>query len=488
MVLRDFTVAFAKVGFEIRNDSRHKIIDHTRREPRGMKIGRANHRTERTRSPHLFPGRGADGRAQSVSGHAGRLLLRLKLSLIPGLIPGLMLVLSLLALLPVALPVALADGPILTDARIGLRDSETRFVLEFTQSVPYKVFTLSGPDRVVIDLPSVDWKGPRSGQADGKGLIKGYRHGLFKPGVVRVVIDLAKPAAISRHFTLDASNGAGPRLVVDLIPAQQTVQSEAPVESAGWAAYAEELSRASPVMATPGPPPGSTKRVVVIDPGHGGVDPGAIGTSGVYEKQVVLSFAQSLRTALEATGRYAVVLTRDRDIFIPLRDRYDVAHRVGAGLFLSLHADSHNSSSLRGLSVYTLSNKASDREAEALATKENLSDVLAGTDLTGYEADVTSILISLAQQSVMQSSASFAELVVQEMQQSVKLLRNPHRYAGFAVLKSPNVPSVLIELGYLSNRQDEASLKSRERHQIMSRNLVRAIDLYFDRKEKLERS
>jgi N-acetylmuramoyl-L-alanine amidase len=383
---------------------------------------------------------------------------------------------------------ALADAPVLADARIGERDGETRFVLEFDTGVPYKIFTLSGPDRVVIDLPSVEWKGPPSGQADGRGLIAGYRHGLFKPGITRVVIDLAAPARVEKHFKLGASGSSGPRLVVDLAPAQRTVQSSEVQESGGWAAYEAELARASPAQATPGPMPNSSKRVVVLDPGHGGVDPGAIGASGIYEKHVVLSYAKVLADALRATGRYSVVMTRDRDIFLPLRDRYAVAHEVGAGLFLSIHADSNHSAKLQGLSVYTLSEKASDAEAEALARKENLSDVLAGTDLTGYEADVTSILISLAQQSVKQSSVNFAETLVEEMEKSVKLLRNPHRFAGFAVLKSPNVPSVLIELGFLSNERDEAALRSPERQRLMAIGMVRAIDRYFERKEALERS
>lgn len=381
-----------------------------------------------------------------------------------------------------------AEGLVLSDARIGLHDGQTRFVLEFSQSVPYKIFTLADPDRIVIDLPSVDWRGPKSGQASGRGLIRGYRHGLFKPGITRVVIDLAAPATVSKHFVLGAGGGAGPRIVVDLAPAVRTVQSAKPEESANWAAYASELSRTAPTSTAASTPTDSSKRIIVIDPGHGGVDPGAIGASGIYEKKVVLSFAKTLQTALESTGRYDVVMTRDRDIFIPLRERYQVAHSVDAGLFLSIHADSHNSASLRGLSVYTLSDKASDKEAEALAKKENLSDVLAGTDLTGYEADVTSILISLAQQSVKQSSALFAETLVEEMKKSVRLLRNPHRFAGFAVLKSPNVPSVLIELGYLSNRTDEANLRSEAQRRKMAASMVQAIDLYFDRKEALERS
>lgn len=382
-----------------------------------------------------------------------------------------------------------AEGPALTDARIGLNSGQTRFVLEFSQNVPYKIFTLAGPDRVVIDLPSVAWKGPETGQISERGLIRGYRHGLFKPGITRVVIDLAGPASVFRHFQLGASGNAGPRIVIDLAPAPVTIQSTEPETSDDWAAYSEELERTAPSFTTAVPPADSGRRVVVLDPGHGGVDPGAIGASGIYEKKVVLAFGKILADALTATGRYDVVMTRDRDIFIPLRERYEVAHSVNAGLFVSIHADSHNNAALRGLSVYTLSEKASDKEAEALAAKENLSDVLAGTDLTGYEADVTSILISLAQTSVKQSSSTFAELLVEQMTtNSVQLLRNPHRFAGFAVLKSPNVPSVLVELGFLSNRSDEANLMSNALRQQMANSMVQAIDRYFDQKEAAERS
>lgn len=382
---------------------------------------------------------------------------------------------------------AVAQVASLADARIGDNGDHTRFVLEFDRSVPYRIFTLSDPDRVVVDLPSVDWNGPPSGQAPGAGLIAGYRHGLFRPGVTRVVMDLAAPAQISRHFALDPSGPYGPRIVVDLVPASQTVQNAEGVQSAGWEAYSSELSAAAP----PEPPVNQgalSRRVIVIDPGHGGVDPGAIGASGAYEKAVVLSFAQTLRDTLQATGRYQVVMTRDSDVYIPLRDRYQVAHSVEAGLFLSIHADSHETSSLRGMSVYTLSDRASDAEAEALAQRENLSDVLAGTDLTGYESDVTSILISLAQRSIRQHSAEFAEILVGEMSDAVQMLRNPHRFAGFAVLKSPNVPSVLIELGYMSNRQDEANLQSAEQQRVMSRHMVQAIDEYFEQMEARERS
>lgn len=380
-----------------------------------------------------------------------------------------------------------AQVAVLADARIGDNGDHTRFVLEFDRAVPYRIFTLSNPDRVVIDLPSVEWNGPASGRDEGAGLIEGYRHGLFRPGVMRVVMDLGAPAEIHRHFALDPSGPYGPRVVVDLVPAAGAVQNAEDFQSAGWDAYSSELSEA----VAPQPPVSdgsSSQRIVVLDPGHGGVDPGAIGTSGAYEKVVVLSYSRILREVLQASGRYHVVMTRDSDVYLPLRDRYQVAHSVDAGLFLSIHADAHSSASVRGMSVYTLSDRASDAEAEALAQRENLSDVLAGTDLTGYESDVSSILISLAQRSTRQHSSEFAEILVDEMDDAIRMLRNPHRYAGFAVLKSPNVPSVLIELGYMSNRQDEAELRTENYQRLMARHMLLAIDRYFDEMEARERS
>lgn len=376
----------------------------------------------------------------------------------------------------------------LTDARIGINAGQTRFVLEFDGAVPYQIFTLNDPDRVVIDLPAVAWNGPRPEEISARGLVSKFRYGLYRPGIARVVLDLAGPARIAKHFILGADGALGQRLVIDLAPAERTARLDKPIASAGWNDYQDRLSRASPATGSVGPPPNSTRRVVVIDPGHGGVDPGAIGASGAYEKTVVLAYAKVLKQSLEATGRYDVVLTRDRDIFVPLRDRYAVAHRVDAGLFVSVHADSHNSTKIQGLSVYTLSDKASDKEAAALATKENKSDLLAGTDLTGYEEDVTSILISLAQQSVMQSGSVFAQLLVDEMRHEVKLLRNPHRFAGFAVLKSPNVPSVLVELGYLSTPSEERLLKTGAHQKKIANGMLKAIDRFFEERERLERS
>jgi N-acetylmuramoyl-L-alanine amidase len=233
---------------------------------------------------------------------------------------------------------------------------------------------------------------------------------------------------------------------------------------------------------------GPQKRIVVLDPGHGGPDPGAISVSGVREKELTLQVARTVKRLLEGTGRYKVHLTRNEDVYVPLRRRYQLAEGAGAELFISLHADSNGDPKLRGASIYTLSENASDREAAALAAKENRSDAIAGIDLSNQSDAVASFLIELRQRQTMNESALFSESLIQEVGTSSRLLRNTHRFAGFAVLKSPDVPSVLMELGYLSNRQDERVLVDPKHHEKVARSVLRATDAFFERKERLSRS
>lgn len=233
--------------------------------------------------------------------------------------------------------------------------------------------------------------------------------------------------------------------------------------------------------------PADGKPVVVIDPGHGGVDPGAIGVSGIYEKYITLAVARELKAALEKNGRYKVFLTRDRDIFIRLRDRVAIGRQYNADLFISLHADSVANPQLKGLSVYTLSQNASDSEAQALADKENKADLIAGIDLSHESADVANILIDLAQRETMNRSAGFAGGVVDEVGRETSLLGNTHRFAGFAVLKAPDVPSVLIELGYLSNETEERNLRQPEYRAKLAKGVSRAVDRFFLQGQKARR-
>ncbi|MEQ9350934.1 MAG: N-acetylmuramoyl-L-alanine amidase, partial [Alphaproteobacteria bacterium] len=308
--------------------------------------------------------------------------------------------------------------------------------------------------------------------------------------------DLSAPAAVSQAFLLAAADGAPDRLVIDLTvsdPASFAAASAATAPPAA-AAAAPAAPAAGPDTATAGLPGVQRRpivagpRVIAIDAGHGGVDPGAIGVRGTYEKSVTLAYAQALAARLQATGRYRVYLTRDQDTFLRLRDRVALARTQGADLFISLHADSNPDKGLRGASVYTLSETASDAESAALAAKENKADIIAGIDLSSENPEVSGILIDLAQRETMNLSARFAGMLTAEMAEAVTVLRHSHRFAGFAVLKAPDVPSVLLELGYLSNREDEAQLNGADHRRAVGDALVRALDAYFAWADALNRT
>jgi N-acetylmuramoyl-L-alanine amidase len=361
------------------------------------------------------------------------------------------------------------------DIRIGVNSGSTRFVVELSDTVEPRIFGLPDPFRIVIDLPEVNFSLSEERIGDGAGLIEKLRYGLYRPGTSRFVLDLQTPSKVSKQFLL-RPDGAKPwRLVLDLVPTSRE----------DFIVAMKPTRPATPSVAAPspslGPRPRNPKPVVVIDPGHGGVDPGAIGVSGVYEKHISLGFSRELASRMRATGRYKVVMTRDRDIFLPLRERVRIARDAGADLFLSLHANTSPKRSTRGAMVYTLSNKASDREAEALAALENKSDVIGGVDLGDYSDDVQNILIDFAQGKTNELSIKFArDIMVTELQHDIQLLNRPWRSAGFAVLKAPDIPSVLVELGYLSNPQEERMLKSKSHRVKMSTAIIRAIDVYFD--------
>ena len=227
--------------------------------------------------------------------------------------------------------------------------------------------------------------------------------------------------------------------------------------------------------------------LIAIDPGHGGVDPGARGVRGSWEKVLTLSMGKELRRQMLATGRYRVIMTRNRDIFVRLRERIAIAQRADADLFVSLHADSIDNRRVRGGSVYTLSEKASDREAEALANKENKADIIAGVDLSDQSETVARILIDLRQRLTKNDSVTLAKALVDNLSATTKMLRRTHRFAGFAVLKAPEIPSVLIEMGYLSNPADEKLLRDRRHQQRIARAIIAGVDAYFEKRQALYR-
>ena len=381
-----------------------------------------------------------------------------------------------------AAPAAWAQ-PVVGKVRIGEHPDKTRFVMELSEAPRYRVFALPDPFRVVIDLPELRWA---PGQGDKKGgLIAAMRFGLFAPGTSRVVLDLSAPALVKRVFVLPPKDNYPYRLVIDVVPVSRAsflAARATPVVSD------PPLAPAVSAITAPPPPKADERPTIVIDPGHGGVDPGSRTLTGVDEKIIALAYARELKQQLEAGGRYRVVLTRDKDIFLRLRDRVEFAEHMVGDLFVSLHANNHDSSRIRGASVYTLSEQASDAEAEALAAKENKADIIAGINLGDQTEVVSKILIDLAQRETMNLSKQFANGLVGELGKVAKLLGNTHRSAGFAVLKSATVPSILIEIGYLSNKTEERLLRSKKHRTTISRAIGAAIEAYFERQTSLNRT
>lgn len=370
---------------------------------------------------------------------------------------------------------AVAHAVDVSGVRFGQNGDTTRFVVDLTGETKPVIFLLADPYRIVIDLPEVDWKGGTN--AKSLGLVDGYRHGLFTDGVYRVVLDLKQPAIVTNAFTLPASRERNRRYVVDIKPSNRAdflsaVASSKP-QRPKYAASAAETPVVSNTRRRDG------KHVVVLDPGHGGVDPGNLGVIGVHEKVITLKIARAIRDELKRTGRYEVHMTRDRDIFYKVRERFQIARRHNADLFISIHADAIKNPRVRGGSVYNLSERASDKEAERLAARENKSDLIAGVNLEVVEDEVSGILIELAQRETMNYSAQFAELLVAEMRGGVPTLKRAHRFANLGVLKAPDVPSVLLEAGYLTNRTNAQFLNSRRGQKLIAESTRRAIDKYF---------
>jgi N-acetylmuramoyl-L-alanine amidase len=380
---------------------------------------------------------------------------------------------------------AAAASPTVQDIRVGLHGATTRLVFDLSQKVNFTVFTLSDPYRVVIDLPEVGWRLPQKALPSATGVLDRLRYGLFKPGNSRVVLDVSAPVAVKKAYSLGRNGGAASRIVIDLVKTSRAAVIGARRKATPPPSQ-PEAKAAGFIFPVPRPKPARRigKRIIVLDPGHGGIDPGAIGVSGVFEKDITLAFARVLRGKLEATGRYKVELTRKRDIFLALRDRVRSARDAGAELFLSIHANTISDRRVRGVSVFTLSERASDKEAALLAERENKADVIAGIDLSKESSEVSNILIDLAQREAMNESARFAGYLVKDLSRTSKLLPNTHRFAGFAVLKAPDVPAVLLELGFLSNRNEEKKLKSKRHQQKMATAMTKAIDTYFARVEE----
>lgn len=410
-----------------------------------------------------------------------------------------------------------------TGARVGGDESKTRFVADLTAPVGYSVYVLPNPYRVVIDAPDLAFSLPPGIGQKVRGLVSEYRYGVVEPGKSRIVIDTKGPVLIDKSFLVNPKAGQPARIVVDMV---QTTEAAfmATYQQAAIADKGEAADPASEPIAPPAPDtveepqsqinhpvPGSTglgeapppqpqaaapdqtspaatpaepsktpgRKLVVIDPGHGGIDPGASSPSGTHEKDVVLDFANALKKALQDTDRYDVVLTRDTDEFLSLKRRVEVAREHQADLFIAIHADTVRGQDARGATIYTLSDKASDAEAEELAKKENRADIIGGVDLEVENKEITNILIDLAQRESKNHAVLLSKKVVSQLKPLTLMTGKPMRSAGFVVLKAPDVPSVLLELGYLSSRQDEKLMTSPEWQARIAKAFAKAVDGYF---------
>ncbi|WP_366141253.1 N-acetylmuramoyl-L-alanine amidase [uncultured Tateyamaria sp.] len=366
----------------------------------------------------------------------------------------------LVAMMMWACAVATAAQDLSGLARVDVARSEvteswfggTTLTLALSQGVPYRVFTLADPPRLVVDFREVDFAGVSpSDLLPELGGIAALRFGAFKPGWSRLVMDLSTPMLPQQiEMPVDTASGqAVLSITLDAVEADAFAAQAGPPADADWGVQA----------AAPPAAPQDDGFVVVIDPGHGGIDPGAVRDT-TTEKELMLGIGLALRDALRRAGGVEVVLTRDTDSFVSLTGRVALAHQVGADAFVSLHADALSQGQARGATVYTLSEEASDAASAQLAAQHDRADILAGVDLSGTDDQVASVLMDLARTETMPRTDTLATALIDNMAVAGgPMNKRPRREAAFSVLKSADIPSVLVEVGFLSDKRDLANLR-----------------------------
>lgn len=382
--------------------------------------------------------------------------------------------LGLAAALALGLPLHAQDGErtpaVAIAADLSSQGGQSKLTLTLSKPVQARAFVMERPDRAVIDLPEVNFQLDSDTGRRKDGIVQSFRYGLFAPGRSRIVIDLAGPATVGKIETV-----ARPRdgAVLMTIPLQK-VDREAFRKAAAAADQGPSPTHAASAS------PGDTRPLIVIDAGHGGTDPGAIASSGVFEKDIVFGFAQDLAAKLNATSRYRVQMTRDRDVFVPLADRVRIAREAKADLFISIHADSISSApQVRGATIYTGSEKATDAESAKLAERENRADAAAGVEAAEATPDIADILQELTLRETRGFSSTFARSLMGQLAPVMEMSTKPHREARFVVLRSPDVPSVLVELGYLSSKRDLEKLQDPDWRAGVTGSMARAVEQFF---------
>jgi N-acetylmuramoyl-L-alanine amidase len=364
-----------------------------------------------------------------------------------------------------------ADSIKVTGARIGGDGQRARFVLDLDRKVPVEINQSTGWNRARILLPKTNFQLQAGAGAEGRGLIRSFQYGANDAGMGQVIIDFSAPAKVAATEFIDRKRGRPARLVIDFQKLPQEAFAETPQpprETAGE-------TNAPPVL-----PASLPKYTVVIDPGHGGTDPGAVSRNKTREKDVVLAFARALRQELLKSPGFNVVMTRETDQIVSLPGRVKIARDARASLFIAVHADIIRGKTTRGTTLYTLSEKASDAEAEIFANKENRADAVIGLELPPETNAVADVLYDLVQRETNSTARLFADRAVARIAGVTEVTGKPVRSAGFVVLKAPDVPSVLVELGYLSNPDDERLLTDQSWRQRTARALAQAIVGHFE--------
>lgn len=409
-----------------------------------------------------------------------------------------------------ALPARAQDAPTIVATRVSATPERARLIIDLSGTTQFAVAFLDSPNRIAIDVKAGSLQTIAPQPVSGTGLVTAYTTSMAEEGRARTELMLAGPAVVQQAYVLDAVGDQPARLIVDLIPttdldfrarvaadlAKSLARSGGGDQAATTAV--ESAASAAPEMVTPEasssaePAPAPTKPagenaviaaggkpLIVLDPGHGGVDNGATAPDGVHEKNITLTFALQLRDLLVATGLFDVALTRDDDTYLTLNERVSIARQNKADLFVSLHADTFAQADIRGASIYTRDERATDILDKILADGENRADIVAGYVQPDAKPAVVDLLVDLMRRQVRQQAYEAASAIVSAMQPSVALRRFPVRQADFFVLQAPDIPSLLIELGFLSNADDIANLESEDWRNKVVTAIVQGIEAYF---------
>ena len=364
--------------------------------------------------------------------------------------------------------------PVALDVRVSGDESVSRIIVDFDRPIEGRPQLLDHPWRLVLDFDRIRF-GFDPNPEQWTGLVRDLRWGDMSDINSRIIFEMDEPFRIENISNVENAETDTHRIIIDLAKTDSTTFKAALLDRMRTSAVVNREAKSNRLGIEGVAPNRRGAFRVVVDPGHGGIDNGAIGRNGTIEKDITLAFSKELKAELETRPGLDVILTRDSDVFIPLNDRVQFARQHNADLFISIHADSVRQKYVRGATVYTISEKASDSVAAEIAEAENKSDAIAGLSFEDEPEDVSDILIDLARRETLGFSVQFARLAVNSISQEVRMIKNPHRYAGFRVLRAPDVPSVLVELGFLSNVEDEKLLNQADWRAIIARRLSNSV-------------